>query len=477
MKVRTRIFLVFALVIGGGVYFLVQWISDDLRPRYLESLEEPLVDFANILAELLSDAVVTDDVVNQELTEKFEDVYARRFKARIFELERDRVDMRVYVTDRNGVVVFDSDGGRDEGTDYSQWNDVKRTLSGEYGARSTQNDPLFPEGSVAYIAAPIMVEGEIFGVVSVGKPKRNIDQFAHAARMELIQTGIIAAVAAIAIGLVLYAWVSLPLKKLVHYTTAIKHGERAALPSLGNNEIGEVGAAIDEMRSALEGKDYVERYIQTLTHELKSPLAAVRGAAELLAEDMPLDQRQRFASSIKVETERMQDTVDRMLELAALENRQGLQDVELINLGDLVTEIAESLHSVATQHGVKLRNEVASDTVVYGERYLIRQAILNLVRNAVEFSPPNETVLLTSRPWGDGVELRIVDKGQGIPEYAMNKVFDRFYSHRRGDSMTKGTGLGLNLVKEVAELHGGEVGLESAENQGTTAVLRLHSRS
>lgn len=476
MKIRTRIFLVFVLVLGSGIYFLVRWAGDELRPRYMESLEEPLVDMAHILAELLSRETLVGNTGAVTLREKFDHIYARRFDARIFDLTRDRVDMRVYVTDGKGIVVFDSDGGRDEGKDYSQWNDVKRTLLGAYGARSSHNDPLFPSGAVAYVAAPVTVGGEVVGVVSVGKPKRNVDEFMHAARAELIKAGVIAAVVAAAIGSILYAWVSLPLKKLANYAIGIKLGKRTALPQLGNNEIGDVGAAMDEMRTALEGKEYVERYAQTLTHELKSPLTAIRGAAELLAEDMSADQRRRFASNIHKEAERMQETVDRMLELAALENRQGLRDVEAIDLGGLTAEIAESLYPFALTKRLEIRNEIPSDTVVRGERFLVRQAILNLLRNALEFSPTGGVITVQAGQWQRGVELRISDDGPGIPEYAAAKVFERFYSHGRPGETTKGTGLGLNLVKEVAELHGGEVELEAAANTGTIAVLRLPFR-
>ena len=155
MTVRTRIILVFIVVVSGGFFFLVSWITDDLRPRYLESLEEPLVDTAHILAELVAVELGQDGQPSEALREAFTRIYRRRFDARVYALRRDAVDLRIYVTDNRGIVVFDSDKGRDEGKDYSRWNDVYLTLRGEYGARSSHDEPLFPEVSVKYVAAPI----------------------------------------------------------------------------------------------------------------------------------------------------------------------------------------------------------------------------------------------------------------------------------------------------------------------------------
>jgi two-component system sensor histidine kinase CreC len=474
VKIRTRIFLVFVVVVAGGFYFLVQWLGDDLRPRYLESLEEPLVDVAHVLAELLAPEFAVAQPDTARLREVFERVYERRFSAQIYALEKQHVDMRVYVTDARGIVLFDSDPRRDEGRDYSRWNDVLLTLRGRYGARSSGEDPLNPESTVLYIAAPIYRAGDIVGVVSVGKPARNADQFIAFAKRKLTVGGLVAALGVLGLGLVLYAWVSLPLQQLTRYAQAIKAGERAALPALGRNEIGLMGAAMEDMRIALEGKDYVERYVQSLTHELKSPLAAIRGAAELLQEDMPVPQRQRFLSNIRTEVQRLQDLVDRVLELAGLEKRQRLDKVEPIDWSALLAESIASLGPLAALKQVRIVcDAVEAPAGLPGERFLLHQALTNLLRNALEFSPTGGQVGVAAHVRDACLITTIVDEGPGIPDYALGKVFERFYSLRRPDSGNKGTGLGLSFVKEVAELHGGGIALANRESGGAVATLRL----
>ena len=482
MKIRTRIFLVFVFVVLTGFFFLIQWIINDLRPRYLESLEEPLVDTAHMLAEIITAEMVDDKVNSAWLDDIFEAIYERRFSAKIYALEKQQVDVRVYITDAKGVVIFDSQQ-RDVGKDYSRWNDVLKTLQGDYGARATNEDPRQPEKEVLYIAAPLVVGDNIVGVVSVGKPALNVERFLAVAKYKLAIAGLSAAIMVLLVGLGLYAWVSLPLKKLISYAQSVTAGERVSLPTLGNNEISLMGQAMEDIRQALEGKDYAQHYVQTLTHELKSPLAAIRGAAELLNEEMPVADRQRFLANIRNESERLQDLVDRMLELAALEKRRSLDKLEWIDINEIVQEAIVSLEPVAALKQLKITIKTQNQPPnllqekdkwkLRGERFLLSRALTNLLGNAIEFSPEQGEIIITIANENDNLRITLMDNGPGIPNYAVEKIFERFYSLQRPDTGIKGSGLGLSFVKEAVELHGGEVSLHNHAQGGAVASVLL----
>lgn len=472
MKIRTRLFLVFVLVLVLGFTALVRWVAGDLRPRYLESLEEGLIDTAYILAEWVAHDIERQGFNPEQFQHVFADVYRRRFQARIYALEKSYVDIRVYITDAKGRVIFDSTG-IDIGADYSSWNDVYLTLRGEYGARSTQEDPKSPAVSVMYIAAPIWVAGQLFGVLTVGKPAYNAERFLAMAKQNLMIAALLAGMLVLGLGLGLYVWLSRPLERLSRYARSVQAGERVALPKLGKNEIGTAGEAIEAMRQALAGKDYAQRYVQTLTHELKSPLAAIQGAAELLHEEMPLAQRRQFMGNIQRETRRIQDLVDRMLELAAVEKRQTLQQVEQIDLTALLRDVEHSMAVQFQQHQVQLIIECPSGLMIRGERFLLRQAILNLLQNALQYAPPQSQVECIVQRQSQQIKLSITDQGSGVPDYAQDKVFERFYSLPRPDGSGKSSGLGLSFVREVAELHGGTVRLVNKPAGGTRAELFL----
>lgn len=473
MKIRTRFILAYFLLAVLGFSLLVDWILDDLRPRYLETMEESMVDTATILAAMCSIRADNAGTGFSDLRALFDEVGRRKFQARIYEMTKTNLMMRVYVTDRNGLVLFDSDHGRDAGRDYSKWNDVIRTLRGEYGARATRQDPDDPDTVILYVAAPVMREGKIAGVLTVSKPSASLSLFLQSARRKIFLGGVLAALMVILFGMIVSVWITWPIQKLTAYANAVRDGKRLLAPRLGRSEIGRLGKAFEEMKDALEGKQYVENYVQALTHEMKGPLSSVRGAAELLEEDMPLERRRQFLKNIRAETCRMQDIVERLLELSSLESRKQLQDVESLRLADVVRDAAESVQSLLGSKGLKVKYDADEQARVRAERFLVRQAAANLLQNAAEFSPRDGEIAVSIRQNGAAVELAIRDHGPGIPDYALGRVFERFYSLKKPDTSKKGTGLGLTFVKEAAALHGGEVSLQNCPDGGVCAKLIL----
>lgn len=473
MKIRYRLFAALLVIVGVGFYQLVDWILEDLRPRYLEAMEETMVDISTLLASLAEIQMRDDAVDTTNLRAAFDVAQKRVFSAKIYEVTKTHLNIRVYITDRNGIVVFDSDEGRDEGEDYSQWIDVARTMRGEYGARSTRLDPDDPTTSILHVASPIRSDEEIVGVLTVAKPADSVTLFMEAAHRKIANAGLVAALSVFLLIMVFSAWITSPIDKLTRYANAVRDGKRVPPPKLGRSEIGDLGTAFEEMRIALEGKRYVEEYVQTLTHEMKSPLSAIRGAAELLDENMPLEKRRPFIENIRSESHRIQGLVDRMLQLSALEGRNELRDVDEMDLAEIVHEVVKSLKPVASQKNVILNVEAVDAVRIRGEAFLVRQAISNLIQNAIDFSQQGGVVDIHLSHGGGKVNVAVRDRGSGIPAYALEKVFDRFYSLRRPDTGKKSSGLGLVFVREVATLHGGEVSLRNHPEGGAEATLQL----
>jgi two-component system sensor histidine kinase CreC len=482
VTIRTKVFLVFIAAMIGGVGLLEYWVSDDFNYRYSESFEEVLVDSTNLLAEQVARAW------KQPVTERFRDLDAtmaslgrRTISARIFEFEKTNSDIRVYVTDAAGRLLYDSQAGHSVGEDYSNWLDVSRTLKGEYGARTTREQAADAQGvsqqvSVAYVGAPVVVDGQVVGVVSMGKPKTNIERFiAHARRQLLIAVGV-ALSGAILLGLLLYVWVTRPLQALIEYANRVSAGASVALPRLGDNEIGRVGEAMESMRQALEDKKYVEGYVQSLTHEIRSPLTAIRASAELLRNDIPAEARIGFSRSIESEVDRLSAIVNRLLELAAVERANRLEHEEPLALFAICREVLASAQTQADRRGVRLETSFAGEDLVAGDRLLLAQAVDNLLRNALDFSSAGGAISMEGSGDERAVTLVVRDQGSGIPEYAQSRIFERFYSLPRPDTGRKSTGLGLNFVREVAELHGGTISIESSD-KGTVARLVLPRRA
>ncbi|MET0263915.1 MAG: two-component system sensor histidine kinase CreC [Rariglobus sp.] len=475
MTIRTRIFLVYLLLIGGSYLYLISWILGGIRPRYLESMEESLVDTAALLAASVETHSTPDTLNLADLRFAVDSASRRQLDAPIYGMRKTAIDLRVYVTDAQGIVRYDSDEGRDEGADYSRWLDVSRTLRGLYGARATRDDPADENSLAIYVAAPIHAGDAIIGVLSVSKPTRNINDLVAAARIRVLLAGGIGGALVLAAGIAFSIWITTPLQKLTAYARAVRDGRPASLPRLAGREVGDLRRAFEEMRAALEGKDYVERYTQTLAHEIKAPLSAIRGAAELLSENdaMPPDQRARFLANLRHESARIQQIVDKLLQLAALEARQGLTDVAPIELSALLRETAGFSEPARLAKNLTLRINVSEPVTVSGEKFLLTQALTNLLENAIAFTPAGGTLTLSLARDSHHAVITLDDTGGGLPDYALPQVFDRFYSLPRPDTGAKSTGLGLSFVREIAHLHGGKVTLTNLSAGGCRAVLTL----
>ncbi|MEE8303543.1 MAG: two-component system sensor histidine kinase CreC, partial [Candidatus Tectomicrobia bacterium] len=483
MSIRSRIFLGLFLVVGIGFAFLLNWITADLKPQYRASVEDSLVDTARVLAALAASTVLDGQVDVTAFRDAFTSVSSQPFAAQIYHFTKTSADFRVYITNAAGKVIFDSDfdpqrgRGRAEGEDYSQWRDVYLTLRGRYGARSSHEDPDKSTSSVMYVAAPIAVQGDIVGVLSVGKPTHNVNQFVKRAERKTLVAGAITGLAVIVVGFLISDRILRPIQRLTRYAQTVRDGARVTLPRLGRSEIRTLGGAFEEMRDALEGKQYVETYVQILTHEIKSPIAAIQGATELLKEDIPPIQRERFLDNILRETQRMQTVVDQLLLLSSLENRKAIQEVGDVDLAGMVQEVRLGLDTLLTAKQITFEHHTDNLPTFQGEPFLVRQAVANLLQNAVDFTPVGGAIVATVRQAEASIELEVQDNGPGIPAYAQHRIFERFYSLPRPDTGRKSSGLGLSLVQEIVLLHGGTVQLRNAAHGGTIAWIRFPMNS
>lgn len=470
MSTRVRLFLAILLTAGVGFSFLVHWIARDLKPQFRVSTEEPLADAAWILAGLASSQMQGHTVDVAPFRRMFEALPHPMPPAPIYDFIKTTMDLRVYVTDAIGRVLFDS-AGLDEGEDYSRWNDVHLTLQGRYGTRTTTDLRLEKHSSIMYVAAPIVRGEAIVGVVSVGKPSRTVNTFIDRAQAKIVEGGLITFAAVVIVTLITSAMITRPIERLIAYTKAVSRGERTPVPRLGDGELGQLGQAFEEMRAALEGKRYIEQYIQTLTHEMKSPLAAIQGAVELLREPMPPEQHARFCENIGSESKRMQRLIERLLLLASIERTPALRQPEPMELTDLVRRAMAALTALGQTKEVRMTLAGAASASVRGDALLLETAVLNLLQNALDFAPRGSTIEVAIQTGADGAKLTVTDQGPGIPAYALERVFERFYSLNRPDTGKKSTGLGLSLVREIMALHGGEVRLENRADGGVLATL------
>jgi len=263
MSLRTRVFIGLLLIFAAGVSWMVYRMALDIDPRYRESAEESLVETSHLLASLIEQDIVNGEIDTPRLEHLFRTLYSRPFEAQIFSVHKTRVELRAYVTDHRGYVLFNTTG-RDLGADYSEWRDVRQTLRGQYGARTTRDVEADPNSAVMYVSAPLLYQGRLAGVVSVGKPVQSFGQFVEAARENTLRVGLLAASSALAVALMVSLWLIRPFGFVTDYWRWVRQQRTLNPWRLARRAWDQLRGVSGEIRDALAGRNYVADYDRDL---------------------------------------------------------------------------------------------------------------------------------------------------------------------------------------------------------------------
>jgi two-component system sensor histidine kinase CreC len=319
-----------------------------------------------------------------------------------------------------------------------------------------------------YVAAPVLRDGAILGVLTVAKPQSTVQRFVDRAERKVLLGGLLLLALSAGVGVAVTLWVVWSIRKLRRYALNVQAGEKMDVPRVPG-ELGELAQAMEAMRARLEGRDYIEGYVRALTHELKSPVAAIRGAAELLQDDLPEADRAVFAGQIEQQVQRIQRLIDRLLELSKLEQRQSLLVDAPTSLRDCAEAAIAEAQARARQKNVAITLQGDGGSGPF-EAALVALAIGNLLDNAIDFSPLGGTVGVKLA----GGRISVTDAGPGVPDYALPRLGERFFSTPRPNGERTGSGLGLAIARQIMALHHGTLhlaNLDPAAGPGLRAEL------
>ncbi len=468
MSLRIRALLSLMLMVAGGLYIVYDILENEISPRYREAIEESLIDEAQVIARLIATEKGIDTI---QIQRAFTGITQESFEASIYGVAKRGVDLRIYVTNLEGRVLFNSHDPSSKGHDFSQWRDVYLTLKGKYGARTTRDRATDPASTVLYVAAPIKIDGATVGVVTVGKPTVGIQRFIENTKTKFLRFLIVLGGLIAVVVVVFSIWLTAPIKRMIHYSRSLDAGDTKTAHTLPK-ELREVGDRMHSMQSELQARTYVEEYIQILTHEIKSPLTAIKGAAELLQEDMPATDRDRFMANIENEADRIDAIISKMVELAKIEQLVAPEQKGNYSIESLLDTQCALLRSVADTKQITLSQSVAPFDLM-GDVVLLEKLFSNLIKNAIDFSPLKGDIAIVGTIVKSGYQITLTDSGPGIPEYALERVFDKFYSLSRPGETKKSSGIGLTFAKRVAELHNGTVSVQNRTSGGLEVVVTL----
>lgn len=470
LTIKRRILFTFAILCSLAIYYFSNWVSDSARRHYLEAAEELMVDQLYVLEQFIlqNTPVGAESPGLAEYQKLFSNLTKPHPESKIYEVVKDSSDSYSYVTDANGLVIFHSQNAEFTGSSFLMWRNVLLALDRRYGARSTRDDKDDPTTSNLHVSLPLIQNEKVIGTVTLVKPVKRLSMYLELSRKRVTRIAIFTLILILLLGFLLMRRIVNPIEELTDYTEKISRGERPGLPKLPKGEMALLGKTIEEMARNLDGKSYIESYIQGLTHELKSPIAAIKGASELIESAKLSDEELKLFININLESDRMSEMVQKLLLLSRIENQSFSESLEIVDLKKLIEEVLDESRERYSDREFTFTCKVPLK--IKADRLLIKTALNNLISNACDFSDIAIKVELEST---DKISILVKDQGCGIPDYAIEKVFERFYSLPRPDTGSKSSGLGLSIVLEIANLHKGQVHIENRSDLDSGTIVSL----
>lgn len=453
MSIFVRIWFFFSLILLVVLWFMLYTINQQIKPNVRQVVEDTLAENANIVAQLIAEDVYTGVVQTVAFDEKIQHALSRDLHAKIWQQDKNSIHQHIYITDAQGIVRYDSQG-ISTGQDYSQWNDVYLTLRGRYGARSTRSNDKDPNSSTMFIAAPIIYNQQLIGVVSLGKPNFSVQPYIDRAEQHFLQQALWVALASLLLSSIVALWLRYSIDKVRRYAQALAPVAQAP-HFYSAKELNQVTRAITEMREQLEDRAYVEQYVNTLTHELKSPLSAIQASAEILQDDLPFGDQQHFARHIEQQSQRLRNLIDRMLLLARLEKAPHHFELSDCDVVQLIHDILGAQHSRIQQKQLRLELLLPTQCKFKTDIFWFKQALHNILDNAIDFCEKNGVLGIQLQQDTQRIDIEVFNQGQPIPGFALPHIFEHYYSLPRPDTQQRSSGIGLTLVQQVVEgMHG-----------------------
>lgn len=318
------------------------------------------------------------------------------------------------------------------------------------------------------VALPVIEDGNLRAIVFAYRPVSELSQAFMNVLPILLASGLLALAALYAIRRRIQKEFIGPVVELRNASDAMATGrfEGGIKPDV-HNEVGDLAQSFNAMAASIREEDEKKReFLQNLSHELRTPLSYVKGYSEMLQQ--PDADHRNIAAILYRESERMERMVSQVLNLTKLEGGDEEIAHELLALSEIALSAIDNTAVKWRGRKQRLEADLDEEILVYGDEDRLLQVLVNLLDNAIAYTPDGGLIAVSLRAEGGEAVLEVADSGPGIPEQHLPYVADRFYRVEKGRTRGGGgAGIGLSIVKGIAELHGGRLKVESSEGNGT----------
>ena len=460
-SIRFRLTVWYAGLLAGLLVLFGFSVDLGLR-HYLEwTLREALSQQAKQIGEAwLGDVGVSgESYVAEEINEHFSPRVSDRF---------------VRITRDDGGMMYLSDEPESKRFDPS----LVPPLKAQAGQESLREAHLTEDSELMIFAMPFTAKNGARYVIEVGSSNQEIERVLHGLLLA-IAIGLPAMVAiAIAGGYLLMRRALRPVDEITQSAERITSrnlSERLPAPQTGD-ELERLSVALNRMIARLdESFQHVHRFSADASHELRTPLTILRGELEAAAQQPQItpELRETLGSALE-ETERLSRIVESLMAISRLDAGEARVELSHFDLAELTSSTTEQMRLLAEDKDIALRCDAELQVRVEGDRARLKQVIVNLVDNAIKYTPAGGFVGVKVSATNGRAVLEVNDNGVGIPPEAAPNIFERFYRVDKARSRQMGgAGLGLSIVKAIVTAHGGQVKVESVEGRGSRFLVEL----
>ena len=312
------------------------------------------------------------------------------------------------------------------------------------------------------------------GYLAITENANDIKNVVNERKIFIIRTAFIVVLVILIFSFVLNKYFLKPIKNLVNYTKIIKE-ESKEKTNIGNlkkrnDELGILSNSLDEMTQELHKKiNNAENFSKDLVHEIRNPLASLKSASEIISETENIDQRNKLIKIVSHDIERIERLITDYSQMLKDEADITLEKMKKIDLKIIAKSVVDDFNSIYNSKkgiSVKLKTNGSKDYIILGIENRIEQILANLLENSISFSENNQEIEVEINKQKDGkINLNVIDQGHGFKENDTKKIFKRFYSNRP-ENFGEHSGLGLNIVKNLVDLHNGQIVASNNINKG-----------